>query len=348
MTNSDYRLWKSSPQDFCLRYRSLLRRIMNKNCFVNHRCEKQKAAWEQAIFERMNSAEITGRLDNFGHRSTYLVFYSAIFKEVVLAKNQEEDEELLSKDFNKLILKYQPMAEIIVAKLSLYHQQPSGAHCDMVQQLLANLLEKKAIISSTYDHRRLFRNYIWKIAENEAKNLLKAEKRNQLFITEPELQPANLPENLNMAVNGIAVSEALEVLNCKILTYLHLRPKLLLCLKVLYDHAIVYADITLLFKHKTPNHFDLSGIESSSFFNQNEESGKLVRFENIQPYLNLADETHTDANSYWRWANNEKNRLINYLNARHNMRFDRETFGLLLDAYFVNFINDIQSGHKIL
>ncbi len=349
MQDPDFNIWKASPRRFYLMHQGMFARIIAKNTFSNHRNEVTQGAWDEEIMLHMESAEIALRLKIFGQQSTFLVFYSAILRDVVVSKSQEEDIFLLKNDFNTLIVKYQPMAEIIVAGIVSHCRNLQISSADVVQQLLSNLLCKKEVILSLYDYRRLFRNFIWKIAENETKNIIKALTRHKARAIDGADQPDRPAVASNASENSLVIDDAIETFHCKVLTYMDSRHKLLLCLKVLFDHVIFPGDIKLLFGNDgvdATNDVEMASASINDF--EKHESGKLFRFELIKPFLNLADHSATDANSYWRWTNNEINKLIHFLNSRHSMEFNRETFGYLLDRYFQNFTEDIQFNKDVL
>jgi hypothetical protein len=212
--------------------------------------------------------------------------------------------------------------------------------------LLTNLLAKKEVIVASYDFQRLFRNFIWKIAENETRNIIKAGTRRN---NKGDNLSGGLTITWNVSENSLVIDDAIETFHCKVLAYMDSRHKLLLCLKVLFDQSIFPNDIKLLFGDNSVvsiNDFQITSSSLNVF--KKSEKGKLHRFELIKPFLNAADHSTTDANSYWRWTNNEINKLIHFLNSRHSMEFNRETFGYLLDRYFQNSACNVQLGEESL
>lgn len=349
MSSRDFEVWKASPHNFYNQHRELFQSIIGKNSFVHHRNGAGKATWENALMLRMHSPEVACRLKAFSSGSTFLVFYLAILREVVIAANQEEDIILLRDDFNTLIVKYQPMAEIVVCKLFSYQHLTDVSRNDVVQQVLTNLLGKREAILLSYDKKRLFRNFIWKIAENEAKNIIKAENKHNRAGMDIDSHPGKVPALPNSGINNLAIDDVVGYLHCKMLAYLHQRFKLLLCLKTLFDHIIFRDDFKMLFGGDgmaMENEFEEIIVSLNN--SEKSESGKLQRFELVRPVLNLADRSTTDASSYWRWTNYEINKIIQFLNSRLMTDFDRETFGYLLDSYFQNFPTEIHFSNRRL
>lgn len=235
------------------------------------------------------------------------------------------------------------MAEIIVSGITSHCNLIRIPQSDAVQQLLTNLLAKKETILAAYDFQRLFRNYIWKIAENEVKNIIKAARRKKYNDSFNDDRSGKMNITINASENSLLIHDAIETFHCKVLTYLDIRYKLLLCLKVIFDQRIFPDDIKLLFGDKGIfSNYDFQTASSSLNDCEKSEKGKFHRFELIRPFLNYADHSATDANSYWRWTNNEINKLIHFLNFRHSMDFNRETFGYLLDRYFENSSRSVQ------
>jgi hypothetical protein len=343
MPDPDFKIWKSYPRRFYLTHQGMFTRIITKSTFSGHHNDLAKGAWDEEIMFHMESEEVVLRLKKFVRQSTFLVFYSAILKDVVASKSQDEDISLLKTDFNTLIVKYQPMVEIIVARMVSHCRNVQISSADEVQQLLSNLLCKKEVILSSYDYRRLFRNFIWKIAENETRNIIKAETRRKTWVNNGADQWGSSAVSSNASENGLFIHDAIETFHCKVLTYMNMRHKLLMCLKVLFDHVIFPNDIEALFDDNgAVGKSDFRATASSLNNFEKSEKGKLHRFELIKPFLNHTDRSATDANSYWRWTNHETTKLIQFLNSRHSMQFNRETFGYLLDRYFQNFSGNVQ------
>jgi hypothetical protein len=346
MSDRDFEIWKASPHDFRNLHKGLLKAIIAKNSFV-HQQGAERANRESEILQRMDAADVVTRLKAFSYLSTFVVFYIAIFREVVIAANQEEDIDLLKNDFNTLIVKYQPMVKMIACQFCLYHHLAEVSRFDVVQQMLTNLLGKREVILSTYDYQRLFRNFIWKVAENEAKNIIKTENKHNNHGVDITSHPDQLPLIDNCSTNDLAVGDAVKFLHCKVLAYLNLRFKVLFCLKVLFNHILFKEDFRrIVNSDDLLKEFDFDKVMVSLNSMDKSETGKLHRFEVVKPFLNLADQTTTDANSYWRWTNKEITKLICFLNSRLLTQFDRETFGSLLDQYFQKFKGDAQFSNE--
>jgi hypothetical protein len=349
LQDKDFVIWESSPGNFFDKHKELFGRIISKNSFLQHLNTSEKSIWVNELKRQMESPEVIFRLEKFNHQVSFMLFYIAVLRDVIIAKSQEEDLSLVKSDFDALIVKYQPMAGIIVQQLTQHHWFSKEMHNDFIQQLLTNLLSKKEVIRSSYDYQRLFRNFIWKIALNEARNIIKAECRmRRLNCDEKGLSEERLFTR-NPSENDLVIQDAIETFHCRVLTYMHIRFKLLLCLKVLFDLRIFPADIKLLFnEQKDANINDFKVASATLNKIDRSDKDKLRRFELIRPFLNLAGQTTTDANSYWRWTNNETVRLIQFLNDRYLMEFNRETFGYLLERYFQKFLDDVQLSDEEL
>lgn len=349
MSDRDYDKWRASHRSFFIYHKELFSRVISKNSFVNHRSDSEKHEWEQKMMLCMELPEALSRLGRFGHKSSFLVFYTAILKDVVIAQNQEEDVRLLTKDFHTLIIKYQPMVNIVIDNLLPFSGVSFDLRTDVIQQLLVNLLGKRNAIFMSYDFQRLFRNFFWKIAENEAKNILRSERSKQMPNTTPDDIVAGGGFDLSSPERRLVLQDAVCSFQSKLMTYLHLRHKLILCLKVHYHHYIYPDDIRRLFQNvpELPvNNYQVT----SDLLNHTKESetGKLHRFELVRAFLNYADKSQTDAQSYWRWTNHEITKIIMYLNNKHLMELNHEVFGFLLDYYFEFGTDNIQKNIKEL
>jgi DNA-directed RNA polymerase specialized sigma24 family protein len=339
MQDADFENWKISGRRFYSRYKKLFNRIITDNCFTGHLNLSKRRKRLVKIASQMETPRICLRLQEFQSRSTFLVFYIGILKDVVTENSQTEDIKLIHTDFNTLVLKYHPLANLILSKQLKNNPTLKNRHQDILQEISLVLLSKKNTILLSYDNIHLFRNFIWTIITNECKNQLMHEQR--LFDRNSSIENVIIGEESNNSSEiELMIDNALNIIHKKILAYLHQKAKLIICLKTEYNFHIVREDIDALL---SPSN-NIESIIQNSLNPPVEtsidacENGKILqRFSRVKILLNHADHSTTDEHSYWRWTNLQINRMIVYLNEYYTMGFDRESFGLLIDRYFCDF-----------
>ena len=341
MPDADFDRWGSDPGKFYLNHAQLFRRVIGKSCFTGHLDEQKHNRFLKEIRERMNSSHVMEQLQSFQQQSTFLVFFIVILKKEVTAYSQEEDLRILNGNFNLLMLKYQPLVKQICSRLLEFYEQLKPVSKDIHQQIMANLLFRKEKIVSSYKPDHLFRNFFWSIIKNEGKNLVTSELRKYSKTISLEEEFINMINTGNSTDDGLLVQDALRLFHEKTLAYLHIRAKLILCLKIVHHIKIDAKDLTALFNHQIGKNYqhkvdkvidilegEIAGID---------QAGILQRFMIVEELLNIAGQTETEAHSYWRWTNMQVNHIIEYLNNKYIMQFNRESFKVLIDLYFNNY-----------
>lgn len=290
--------------------------------------------WVEHIFQRMNDPAVKRKIEKFIGRSSFLVFFTYTLKTEVALASQQEDKALMADDFNRLMLKYRPLGEQIMDELLNLYTTLRPVEEDLIQQLTTNMLAKKKKIITGYIPGKLFRNYIWSAFSNESKNLLTAElrHRNRTIALEDDFAKMLYEENRHL--NSLLIADALHIFHAQVLSYLRSRLKLVVCLKILHDLPLSENDFNQLAENTERG--DRNGIKKI-LMNQNGLREKRQRFEAVSGLLNSRGGGNADPDSYWRWGNLQVNRMIAYLNDKHLMHFNRESFGVLLERYFSDF-----------
>lgn len=336
MLDKDYIWWKSSPDTFYQEYRRVFRNVIDRNCFSGHRNPKQRELLEKEIRERMISAGIVSRIRKFEGHVPFLSFYTLILKGVVEDYSQEEDLHLLDSDYNALVVKYSQLAEIVLNEMNFFDNRLESFSEDIQQQTLTRILEKEDSLKENFDRKKPFRNYIWSVFRNECLNAINHETR---YRSRNEALEDDIAGKLRISPvheNNTVIINALKCLHARIKVYLTSEAKLIICLKVVFYFSITGSDIRELTGKTGRPCFDEKDVDADPVPDGtgNNDDGILQRFSAVRPFLNQCEKTNTDENSYWRWTNNQVNILINYLNERHMMSFDRDSFASLLDRYF--------------
>lgn len=330
MQDKDFNIWRSNPDHFFVIHRDLFFRIIARNCFCGHLIKPQVESRKMQLLETMKTVPVKNRLNNFRGISSFLVFFCAVLKDMVITRCQVEDVELLTSDFKQLVIKYRPLIEMVCFRLPEGNSQGAGLSKDMVQQVSANLLEKEVSLRKAYIPDFLFRNFFWTIIVNEAKNLRSAELRRQRHHSELTEKMASGLSAGAVQDRKLLIEEAVGLLDAVIRSYFGSRMKLIICLKAIYGIEIYSAELHELMGEKVVWQKNLKPDNTGG-------RGMQYRLSLIRPYLNRAENSTTDVDSYWRWANLQINRIIACLNRNHLMTFTRETFELLAERYFLNY-----------
>lgn len=330
MQDKDFNIWKTNLDHFFVIHRDMFFRIIARNCFCGHLNKHQVESRKMQLFETMKTDPVKNRLNNFRGLSSFLVFFCAVLKDMVITRCQGEDVELLTSDFKQLVMKYRPLIEMVCFRLPEGNSQGDGLSKDMVQQVSANLLEKEASLRKAYNPDFLFRNFFWTVIVNEAKNLRAAELRRQRHHSElTEKMASGLSAGAGQD-RKLLIDEAVGLLDAVIRSYFGSRMKLIVCLKAIYGIEISNAELHELLGETVEWQKSLKPDKPAS-------GGMQQRLSLIRPYLNRAENSTTDTGSYWRWTNLQINSIIACLNRNHLMTFTRETFELLAERYFLNY-----------
>ncbi len=334
MHGEDYKIWKSYPASFFRLHRAVLSKVIFNNCFIGHLNRKQQSTWKKYVISQMNSEPMSGKLQKFSHHSSFLVFYISHLKALVLALSQQEDLDLLERDFNRLIIKYSPLAALIITELTNLWFEVKPQEDDLLQQVLTNILLKKDKLKKLYEGDRCFKNYFWSVIKNESKNQIKAVLNKSKRVISLEDDFFNQLQQYDNADAKLSIEGALNILHSSLLFYTNTRARMVICLGLIFDIPVVNCEIDNLISECGMN-AAIAKYKFSDIINTIKKRDNILsRFENYRELLNMADGSDTNAQSYWRWTNMQIARMIHLLNQRHLMTFNRETFRYLVDLYF--------------
>lgn len=335
---NDFEIWRSNPQNYFVRHRSLVISIFHQCYFAGHTDKRLIQQTETDLEHLMVSVAVTKRLMAYQGMTDFLLFYSKILKDVVVQYSQDEDLRLLHSDFHLLILKYKPLIDKLVDERIRILPEFEPERQDMIQQIFENLLSKHETILIQYDSEQNFRNYLWKIIKNECVNSFQRENKHiRRFV--PMLQGNDEIFDPSDFYDDLVVKETFRIFDGIINSYTISKKKLVVCLKVILSVKISLFDLTQLFNDHQSGYSrkELEDISKNLTSGGETLRGILIRFHLIRPVLNLAEKANTDEHSYWRWTNQQIIHAINYLNNKHGMNFDRETLKILAEKYFEDF-----------
>jgi RNA polymerase sigma factor (sigma-70 family) len=312
--------------------------IFQRCYFAGHANKKRLQKLEADLQQIMLSEPVTQQLMAYQDMTDFLLFYAKIFQDVVIRYSQDEDLQLLKNDFQLLILKYKPLIDKLAdERCNLSHHAESDC-ADMIQQIFENLLRKHEKILKQYDPSMNFRNYVWKIIKNECASHLQTQNRyhERFGGLSPDSIGIAETEVLN---DDLEFGEMFRVFDHILEAYTTSKYKLVVCLKVLLLLKISLNDLQRLFKDEKTG-YNAGELEAKlRHLNSGGENlrGIFARMRQISPVINLAENSHTDGQSYWRWTNQQISHLVHFLNKTHGMNFDREVLKILAEKYFENY-----------
>ncbi|MCF8301667.1 MAG: hypothetical protein K9I94_00220 [Bacteroidales bacterium] len=345
MRDRDFEIWKKSPKKFYSRNCDTFHNIISKKIFTGHRNSRELEQLYEDIRKEMYANEVVIKLLDYHFKSSFLVYYINVLKEVVTNYSQNEDLELLDKNFRRLILKYYPLITQICGKKLFPCDSLKGTDFenDLNQQIFVNLIYKEEKIKSYFNRKHLFRNYLWAIIIHECSTMIKAElDRKEVLVNREDLWNADKLFENNPSYY-LALEDAYGLSEIWINSYLQRKHKLTLCFKISFDLQINREDIGRLLQQdfsleEISKHYPSVGplLEQDS---EDKPETAQKRFNDVKSLLNAADRSNTGADSYWRWTNYQIDRMIDFLNRRHSMNFNRKTVKTLIEWYFEKFVN---------
>lgn len=243
------------------------------------------------------------------------------------------DIALLRTDPHELLVRYQSTIRIIVntyVRSGMFH---SSEFDDIVQHLNRELLEKLSRIQKQYNGMSLFRTYFSNIVRNACLSLHTKRQTEPVFV---ELdRTSDLPES-ESADHALLIDHDIRVFRAILDQFHSEKPKLLLCMKLIYRLPITRLDVVNWWP-KCPEN-DINALLSSV-----RDGGETLTHKDLfvclQPLMNKAEEKNTSADSTRHWVDKQIQLTLRLLNgspptSAHN----RETLGILLDDYCAPFL----------
>jgi hypothetical protein len=243
------------------------------------------------------------------------------------------DIDLLKSDPRKLIVSYQGTIRIIVSTYIRSGMFDAADFNDIIQHLNNELLEKVPRIQQQYNGTSLFRTYLSNIIRHACLNLHQKKQRKPVFVGfadsfltpgSNEIDRRHLIEHDVLTLRAIIQQSHSE------------RPKLVLCLKLMYRIPITRKDI--LDWWPACSEHDLSTFLKAMDGEARRLTDKRA-FELARPLMNSAESNTSSADAFRRWTDERILGILELLNgspptSAHN----KETLGILLDDFFDPFL----------
>jgi DNA-directed RNA polymerase specialized sigma24 family protein len=337
--NDSFEAWEKDPGGFFGKHREMLARIARRHCFYGHLNQRSFEGLIEHLYVRMLEDSVAQEIRQYSGRAAFLVFYIRIFEKQVVALSQEEDIRLLNDDPKSLIIKYQPLVNFIVSKILFSKTHSASIQNDLEQEIIRELIEKADYIRANYNPSMLFRNYIWKVINNSFLNQLKKKKWQFNFgCDENETEE---PEARETACDLLmCMDDGFRQLRDIILSYNHDRARLEICLKAAFSLPSTCSEL-LTAAGDGESGFTKQEIENiCQALNNSTKAGgynQAQRFSIIEPLLNRSFKINTRAESHLHWTNQQVARMILKLNQNGLRCFNRETFAILVEMYYMKY-----------
>lgn len=243
------------------------------------------------------------------------------------------DIALLRTDPRELLVRYQSTIRIIVKSYVRSGMFRPSDFDDIVQHLNKELLEKLPRIQKQYNGMSLFRTYFSNIVRHACLSLRTKRQSEPAFL---ELDRTISLLESGSAEHRLLIEHDIRVFRAILDQFYTERPKLILCLKLMYRLPLTTPDV-LDWWPQCPQ------TEVNALLRSAGEGGALMThkdlFALLQPLVNNAEMKHTSADSTRHWVDKQIQIILRLLNgmpptSAHN----RETLGILLEDYCAPFL----------
>ncbi len=344
--SNNFDAWKTDPPGFFNRHHNLFTSIIHKHYFSGHLNEKKRKEATILIGQQMSSKPAVNSLKLFTGEASFIVYYLKILEKEIASFSQEEDLSLLKSAPKELILKYKPLVSFIISKVASRHKTVFEIKHDLEQEVLLSLFDKTGYIKKHYNHKMLFRNYIWSIIYYSLLNQLKSKKWNYTSIIGLDYV-FELEDKAEDQDFIFCLYDGFRHLDHIMHSYGKQRAKLELCLKTVFSIPVSCNDLIALLADNAEllSKDELKKIcRELNHKNQAAGYNQMERFAIIGPLLNKVFDTQSKSGSHLHWTNDQVHLVVNKLNNGGNRCFNRETFSILLELYFMKYYDSITSN----
>jgi DNA-directed RNA polymerase specialized sigma24 family protein len=243
------------------------------------------------------------------------------------------DLELLRSDHRALLLRYRETIGIIVRtyiRTGMFH--PSEAD-DIIQQLSLELLEKMPRISEQFNGTSLVRTYLSSIIRHSCLNLYKKRQTSPPFV---DIEATAMPAAPGDPDNRLALEQSLRMLDAILTQYHTDRPKLVVCLKIMYRIPLTREDVRTWWP-ACPE----PDVDALVAFAQQMDRTLTDKqaFALIHPFMMRAEQRTSSHDSIRRWTDERITQIVQLLNGNPPAStHTKETLGLLLEEAAAPFL----------
>jgi len=337
----DFIKWMNKPSQYFEDNKVRFEKIINRYYYSGHLLKGKRIEKVNGIIEMMLGNEIYKQLLDYSGEAKFINFYQSVLMKLTKIYNQNEDVFLLAHDKNSLVLKYRKLIDEVKKGLLVKGILTNSQLDDLVNHINLALLEKD--IGKTFDEKKLFSNYLWRIVHNECISYLKS-KQSRVCLNEKKFYKNDFKSETHISEAEIELifKEEFVRFDRILSTFDKRRPKIELCLKVQYLINVCNDDIFFLNRKISLKEANKMVNKINRSFNKRmskKPENLIKRFEIILPLMNnKLDKNHVKVSNVIRWTNSKINELINILNNGYARPcFDNMTFSIFIEKYFYNY-----------
>lgn len=245
-------------------------------------------------------------------------------------KGNALDVYLLNHDPHKLLEHYQPTIEIIVKKYiarGLFRPQEKD---DVVQTINEKLLSGKiAKIQNLYNHTCYLSTYFSKIVSNLCLEIKRRHKTVPYALSLDEVEPGYQDER---ADNALMIRDELNRFDRVLRMYYRSRPKLTLCLKLIFHIPLTETDIR--------DYYPDCPVEDQQLLTERFGHDRVQATEKevyaaVTPLFNQCEQKRNSPDALRKWLNARIDEVITLLNAGGaGANYDKPALKLLVEQYY--------------
>ena len=238
-----------------------------------------------------------------------------------------EDIRLLNENPEGLIIKYQSLIGFIVGSYVINGFFQRHEKDDIIQNINESLLKKISRIQSQYNSQTRVKTYISVIIRNSCREIIRKVKLNIVHNDNIE----NLVFVVNEPENKLVLKQEFDRLD-KIFTmfYRH-RYKLELCLKLIYNIPVKFAD----FKNYNSAFDKASYLGIMKNINPGNEMRKRKIYRILLPYFNRFEKKNNNEDALRKWLRFKTDEMIRLLNGNPPVSsYNEDVLQILLEKYY--------------
>ena len=248
-----------------------------------------------------------------------------------MKSEQDLDLLLLKSDPRALVVAYQGLVEIIVGKYVRSGMFSESSYSDVVQSVIAKLLEQLPSIQAHYNGSSLLRTYVSAVIRNICLKLHK----NGIFAKTFDAEITERFPGDSDTPDRYSIEQARSVF-WAILQQFSQLPKLIVCLKLRYHIVLEREDILRWYPGCSP---EMMARLRSNFGPKPVPLSEGDRYKIAAPVFNAAEGKSNTPDALRKWTVDKISEIITILNdSIPPAAFDEKTLRILVEDYFSPFL----------
>ncbi len=248
--------------------------------------------------------------------------------------SNKEDILLLHNSPDKLIIRFQPLIEIIVSKHIHNGYCTFDQREDVIQHINEKLIAKSGTIKKQFNGTTLLRTYYSAIIRNLIMEFLRVEMKFKNESYKINNCDAVVQENNCISMALIDEFERFEVI---IDMFGRQSKKLILCLKIFFRIPVSYNDFLKYCAKMTKRSFNAI---FKALKPENQIEDKYI-YDILTPVLNKCDNKNNSPDAIRKWFKHKKEEILRLMNGDpQRANYDDEVMQILTEKYFMDYKKD--------